>query len=405
MMPNQNFPRLVLSNLTAQAADQIGLAASPIVAVVLFDVGPTETGLLLTFQSLPFLLLSLPAGLLADRYSRTHLMIWSELFRAFALLSTLLMLLSGALTLHVLAILGFIASTGTAVYNVSAPPLVASLVPRERLSSANGNLELVRSVAYSAGPAVAGFLVARVTGSGAFALATALSVIAALFLMGLPEPGRKPAPAGNIIVDLKLGALFVLQHPLLRPIFLTAIFFNIAFFTFMSIFVLYATRTLGLSPSGIGATLAAYGLGMIFGALVNSPVTRRVTFGVLNSVGPVCGLISGMLLALMIFIPSPLVAAAAFFLFGAGPRLWTISSTTLRQTIVPQHLLGRVSAIFSTATYGSRPLGAALGGAVGGLYGLDACILIALCGFFLQAAFTVLSPVARLAQLPEPVVA
>jgi predicted MFS family arabinose efflux permease len=105
-------------------------------------------------------------------------------------------------------------------------------------------------------------------------------------------------------------------------------------------------------------------------------------------------------IALTIWNPSFWLAAAGFFLMGAGPILWVISTTTLRQTVTPAQLLGRVSAL-NIAAYGSRPLGAAIGGFVGGLYGSEAALLVAAAGFLLQAVVILLSPVLRLDEQPR----
>ena len=85
---------------------------------------------------------------------------------------------------------------------------------------------------------------------------------------------------------------------------------------------------------------------------------------------------------------------------GAGPIVWTISSTTLRQTVTPGAMLGRVSAIFLTVNAGARPLGAALGAAVGAQWGAPACLALALAGFVVQALVIVGSAVRRLQALP-----
>ena len=90
-------------------------------------------------------------------------------------------------------------------------------------------------------------------------------------------------------------------------------------------------------------------------------------------------------------------------LFGAGPIVWTIAQTTLRQAVTPDALLGRVSAVVTMATFGARPLGAAIGGYVGLRLGLPACIALASAGFVAQAAVVLTSPVPRLARLPEAV--
>ena len=107
------FARLAWSNLAAQAAEQIGLAAAPLVAVLALDAGAGATGLLQAAQTLPFLLLSIPAGLLADRMSRRRLMAGAEAVRAAALLSNPdLSPSSGMLTLPLLALLGFLGAAG-----------------------------------------------------------------------------------------------------------------------------------------------------------------------------------------------------------------------------------------------------------------------------------------------------
>jgi hypothetical protein len=101
--------------------------------------------------------------------------------------------------------------------------------------------------------------------------------------------------------------------------------------------------------------------------------------------------------------PSGVLAAVSFFLFGLGPILWTISSTTLRQHLTPSAMLGRVSAIFLTVNAGARPIGAALGAWVGAGWGAEACLWLALAGFVMQAAVCALSPIRVLKALPAPV--
>src|SRR5258705_8593486 len=132
-----SFNRLALSNLAAQSAEQIALAAAPIVAVLLLGAGEGQTGLLQTALTLPFVLFAIPAGLLADRISRRRLMAASEALRAGALMTILALIWFGLLTLPLLAGLGFIAVCGTVAYSVAAPSLVPSLVPSKSLPAAN----------------------------------------------------------------------------------------------------------------------------------------------------------------------------------------------------------------------------------------------------------------------------
>src|SRR6202051_4892449 len=126
------FNRLAWSNLLAQSAAQIALAAAPIVAVLLLGVGEGQTGLLQTALTLPFILFAIPAGLLADRISRRRLMAGAEALRAAALLAVLALIGLNLLTLPLLALSGFVAVCGTVVYSVAAPALVPSLVAPQR---------------------------------------------------------------------------------------------------------------------------------------------------------------------------------------------------------------------------------------------------------------------------------
>jgi predicted MFS family arabinose efflux permease len=199
----------------------------------------------------------------------------------------------------------------------------------------------------------------------AFGYAAALSAIATVLLSGISEPQRQPATQRRPLREIREGAAFVLHHPLLRPVFATQFIFNTAWFLMLAVFVPYAVRHLGLSASGVGTTLAMYGVGMVGGALLATRVMRRLAFGVVIALGPVAGFVAAAIMALTTMAASPWLAGLSFFLLGAGPILWVISTTTLRQSVTPPRLLGRVSAI-NIMSYGARPLGAALGALVGG---------------------------------------
>lgn len=407
VLPAQSLPapfhRLAWSNLAAQTAEQISLAAVPIVAVLTLDAGPGEIGLLATFQTLPFLLLSIPLGLLADRVSRRQLMVGAEILRAASLVGLLAALLLGGLSLTLLAFLGFAGAVGTVAFSVAAPALVPALVPRDALARANGRLELARSAAYTGGPALAGALVAWAGASSAFVLAAVLSAAAALALWGIVEPHRAPVAPRHPLLDLKDGVRLVWQHPLLRPIVLTAVAWNLAWFVLQAAYVPYAMRVLGLSAAGVGVTLAVYGVGMMLGALVAPRIVAALPFGRALQLGPVMSVLGSAVMLASWFFPYGVLAGVSFFLFGFGPILWVITSLTLRQTVTPNAMLGRVSAVFLTVNMGARPLGAALGGVVGASWGEGACLVLSLLLFGVQLWVILKSPLSHLQRLPESV--
>src|SRR5437773_603263 len=397
-----SFNRLAWSNLAAQSAEQIGLAAAPIVAVLALGAGAGATGLLQTAQTLPFLLLSIPAGVLADRASRRRLMAGAEALRALSLAGVLTLAHLNLLTLPLLALLGFIGACGTVAYSVASPALVPALVPAGALAAANGRIELARTVAFAGGPALAGALVGWTGATPAFGLAAALSICAVFLLARLREPGRPARPPRHPLDDLREGARFVFGHSLLLPIFLTQLIFNTAFFVLQAVYVPYAVHRLGFSASGVGATLATYGVGMIVGALLAARVTRMLALGTVIALGPIAGFAAAIVMVLTLWVPSILLAGLSFFLMGAGPVIWVISTATLRQTVTPSDLMGRASAI-NIMAYGSRPIGSAIGAVIGGLYGAETCLIVAAVGFLAQALVIVTSPVLHLHRQPEMV--
>lgn len=397
-----SFRRLAWSNLLAQSAEQLSLAAVPIVAVLLLKAGPGEIGLLASIQSLPFLLLSIPLGLLADRTSRTRLMALAETLRALALLLLLALIVTEHVSIAALAIIGFMAAVGTVAFSVAAPSLVPALVKVEGLAQANGRLELARSAAFAAGPALAGALIAWTGASAAFVLSGMLSVAAVLCLRGIAEPARAAMPARHPLLELQDGAKWVWQSDLLRPMMFCSIAWNISWFMLQAAFVPYAIHDLGLDASGVGVTLALYGVGMIVGALLAPRVVRALPFGQAILMGPYFSVLAAITMALTLFWPHGWLAALSYFLFGAGPIIWTITSTTLRQTVTPRAMIGRVTSINIVVSTGARPLGAALGGVVGVSFPVSVSLWCVVLGFGLQAIIISASKIRTLKRLPDP---
>ena len=397
----RTFAALAGANLAAQSAEQLSLAAVPLVAVLLLGAGPGEIGLLAALQTLPFLLLSLPLGWMSDRLPRRRLMVGAELLRAASLLGLLATVATGRLSIGGLAMLGFIGAVGTVAFSVAAPALVPALVPRAALAQANGRLELARSAAYAGGPALGGSLVAWAGASAAFVLATVLSIAAIALLWRLVEPPRVSRAPRHPLREVQDGAVFVWRDPMLRPLLLTAVAWNIAWFVLQSVYVPYAIRVLGLGAGVVGVTLGAFGAGMVVGALLAPRLVRAMPFGRAIQLGPVVSVVAAVAMVATLFVPSAWVAGLSFFLFGAGPVVWTITSTTLRQALAPRAMLGRVGALFLTVNAGARPVGAALGGLVGARWGEAACLWLALAGFMLQALLIVRSQVGGLRRLPD----
>jgi MFS family permease len=172
----------------------------------------------------------------------------------------------------------------------------------------------------------------------------------------------------------------------------------------MSIYVPYAVHDLGLGASEVGITLGMAGVGMMTGALLSPRIMSLLRFGRVIAFGPIGGMLGSLLLAMTAFFPSPWLAGFAFFVQGICSIQWVIATTTLRQSIVPHHLLGRVSAIHIMA-FSARPVGSLIGAVIGGLYGGKVCLFVAAAGFVVQAIVLLTSPSVKLQRQPEMVTA
>jgi predicted MFS family arabinose efflux permease len=396
---NTGFMALATANLLAHSAEQIALAAAPLIAVIALGAGGVESGVLQALLTLPFLLFAIPAGVLADRISRRSLMISAELLRCASLILILALSLMGQLNWLLLAILGSVGVCGTVLFSVAAPATVPALVPAHLLSTANARIELARTTALTAGPAIGGLLVSGTGAGGAFGLAAGLSLLAAGLLAKIASPVQIVRKARKPLEEIRDGMAFVFRHRLLAPIFATQFVFNVAFFIILAVFVPHAIHHLGLSATAVGIILGMFGFGMVVGAMLAPRVIAAIPFGTVVAIGPVFGFAGSLAIVSTTVIANPMLAGLGFFLLGAGPILWIISTTTLRQSVTPPELLGLVSAI-NTLAYGARPIGAGIGALISGVLSIEAALFVASLGFAIQVGIILLSPAVKLERQP-----
>jgi predicted MFS family arabinose efflux permease len=368
------------------------MAAAPLVAVLVLNADVASVSILQIAQTLPYLLFSIPAGVLADRMSRKLIMQGGELLRGASLLLIPVIGIANWLNLPLLVFATLIGTMGAVAYSVAVPSLVPSLVSKESLAAANSNIELARSTAYIGGPALAGALVAWTGTNPAFALAACLSFVAVWLISGLAEPKVAPREDQDFRAELREATCFVWGHELLRPLLIITVIFNIGFFILQTAYIPFAAHVLKLSSTEIGLTLAAYGVGMAVAALAAARISRRLCSGMVLMSGLGLSTAGCAIMLLTFWLPSFWLAAGCYFLMGVGPVLSTVSSSTLRQTVTPANLLGRVSAINTMAVYGARPLGALIAGAVAGALSMQMCLWIAMAAFLIQLVLFFRSP-------------
>jgi MFS family permease len=393
------FVRYWAARTVSVFGDQVSALAIPLAAVLVLHASAFEVGLLTAMAWLPELLFALPAGVWVDsRAHRRRVMVATDLLRAAALLTLPLAWWLAELTIWHLLAVTFAVGALTVFFELSGTNFFVALVPRRQYLDAQSRLSTSRSTAYIAGPSIAGFLVqllgapvALITDAGSF-------LVSALLLRGtnVAEPPVEPA---NDRALRRLAAAFthLFRDRLLRASLLCTATINFFNFVLLAIFVLYASRTLGLSAGTIGIVMGVGAFGGLFGALVAPRVGRALGTGRAVVAGAIVfpaalaliplahgshALAGGMLLA-------------AEFLASVGVMVFDINQNALLALHIPDAMRSRIVGAYRFVNYGTRPIGALLGGILGSAIGIRATLWAAVVGGMLGVFFVFGSPLAR----------
>jgi MFS family permease len=382
--------------------DQISLLAIPLVAVLTLDASAAQMGYLTAVALAPNLLFALHAGAWVDRRGgRRRTMIACDLGRAALLVSVPVAYAFGVLGFPQLYAVAFGAGALAVVFNVSDASLFQTIVPRERFVEASSLLNGSRAFSFVAGPTVAGFLVRAVTAPGAL-VADALSFLCSGALLGRIRPEEPPADGAQ--GGITFGLRWIAGSPVVRATLVATATINFFNFVFFSLFVLYATRALGVSPGTLGLVLGAGAVGGLVGSVATTPVSRRIGIGPTLVVG--CLVFSApFLLVPLAQGPQPVVLACLFLAelgSGFGVMLLDISAGSIFAAVIPIRLRSRVSGAYTFVNYGVRVGGSLLGGLLGSTIGLRPTLWIGAGGALLAVLLLLPTPVPRLRELPEP---
>jgi MFS family permease len=382
--------------------DQVSMLALPLVAVLTLDASPAEMGYLGAAALAPNLLFALHAGAWVDRRgNRRQAMIAADVGRAALLLSVPVAYAFHALTFAQLYAVAFGAGALSVVFTVADSSLFQTIVPRERFVEASSLLNGSRAFSFVAGPSVAGFLVHAVTAPGALVLDSLSFLASGAFLRRIrPEEPPADADGGGVTFGLR----WIAGSPVIRASLLATATINFFNFVFAALFVLYATRTLDISPGTLGLVLGVGALGGIVGSIVAGPTTRRIGVGPTFVVG--CVLFPAPLLLVPLAGGSQHLVLACLFLAefgcGFGVMLLDISAGAIMAAVIPRRLRSRISGAYTFINYGVRVVGSLAGGLLGATIGMRPTLWIGTAGALLGVLFLLPSPVPRMRELPEP---
>ncbi len=370
---NRNFRRLWRGSAASILGSEVAEIALPLFALVTLSASAAEASILRVAQFLPFLLVTLPAGLLVDRFRRSplRLMIGADAGRAF-----LVALLPVAAWTHtagmpVLYAVVFAAATMTVVFQVADFAVLPRIVSESRLVDANGKLAATQSAAEIGGRGVGALLVQALSAPVALLLNAGGYLVSAISLsrIRLPDAAARPIdepPPGPVRRDLIRGISFTVRHRFVRPLLGEATTFNLFNEIFMLGLLLYAVREAHLSPLAIGAVFTAGGIGSFAGSWFGARFTARFGYGRVLLVTLVLG--NGAPLGVLAaqHTGSGLLAllCSVFVVMGVGIGIANVHAVSLRQAATPDNLRGQVNAAYRLISWGAIPVGAALGGVI-----------------------------------------
>lgn len=401
---NNNFLLFWAGESISLFGSQVTTLALPLTAIGVLNAGAGQLGILNALSFAPFLLLTLLAGVWVDRRRRRPLLIMANLGRALLLGLVPVLAFQELLRIEHLYAIGFAGGMLTVAFDVAYQSYLPSLVDRDALTEANSKLTASASIAEIGGPGLGGVLVELLSAPFALALDALSYLVSALGMLLIRAP--EPAPAaehGSILGDIGAGLRLTFSNPYLRAMAGEAATYNLFEQAIWTVLVLYATSELGIGPGAIGIILAVASSGALLGALLAAPLARRFGVGrtILGSMMVAC---SGPLLIPLASGPRAQIVAmllAALFLDGFGCAVSNVHVVSLRQTVTPDNMLGRMNASYRTLIYGTIPLGALLGGALGEAIGLRPTLLVSAIGLLPALAWVWWSPVRGLRSMPE----
>ncbi len=372
-----NYWRLFGSSAVSNLADGVFFIILPLLAIRLTDSPLLIAGLAVAGR-LPWLLFVLFAGALADRLDRRGTMRNVQVFRALVLAGLTALALVDALSLPVLYVTALGLGVAETLFDTAAQSIMPSIVDRDQLSNANGKLYGVELVMNQfAGPPLGGLLIGISVplALGGSAVAYLVAAVGLALVVGRFKPERS-GPKTRITADIAEGFRYLWNHRVLRTLAFMVGVMNLASTAVMAVFVIYAVAPgpMGLSEPEFGVFMTTFAAGSVVGSFTAARLERR--FGRVPLLYVSVAVMS-VGLAVPAFTSHPIPIGAGFVLSGLFVVVWNIITVSLRQRIVPDHLLGRLNSAYRLFAWGTQPIGALLGGAVAQLIGLQALFVLA----------------------------
>ncbi len=342
------------------------VSALPLLAVTVTR-DPRLIALVSAAAFVPWLVLSLPAGVFVDRYDRGMLMRRSQVVQGLTIAMVAILVLVHEVDIALLVLLAFLLGCAEVIFSNAAQSVLPQLVPPEKLPKANGNLQVSLTVGETfAGPPLGSVLFA-VTRALPFGLDACTFFGSAALLTGLPRQASSATAPAPMRAQIAEGLRYLFRHRLLRTVAVLLGVANFASQLGQSTLVLLAVQVLHTGIRGYGLLWTASAVGAILGGMTSPALTSRLGMlpSLVLSLAATAAAFAGIGLA-----PDEVVACALFALNGYASTMWNVVTVSLRQQIVPAELFGRVNSAYRMIGWGLLPVGAITGGFVAKEFGL-----------------------------------
>ena len=403
-----DFVRLWFGKSISQFGTQISLVAIPLYAVLALNASPLEMGILAAAAGIPRLLLGFIAGAWVDRLRRKPILLITDVLRAATVATIPLSVLFGVESLTLLIAVQLVMGVLTSFFQAAWVPFVPSLVGRKHLPSANSKMVASSSVAQVAGPSLSGAMIGVLGAPFTFTLDAATYLWSALFIWRIRHQEPLPVSTGprrSLRWEIGEGLSVLVRSPILRALTGSNATIVLAGHLFLAIYPLFMLEKLGLSATGVGLVYAAGGIGGLLGSIVTPRIITLVGTGRTIVWSAVLFGVFGITIPMAVLVPDHALPLVVFAEFAQWMMLvvFEITEGSLRQSITPDRLLGRVAASDQVLANGLQPIGAFLGGALGQTLGVQTALLIGVAGMFCAGAWVFWSPVRHIDTMPtEP---
>jgi MFS family permease len=374
-----SFYKLFTGSVISNIGDGISQIAYPWLASAVTR-NPILVALVMVAQRLPWLVFTLPAGVITDRVDRRRAMVTMDVLRGILTLGVALAVLgqqdalpgpdevdtvTGTRTgLYVLVVVAtLLLGMAEVLRDNSAQTILPNVVRVDQLEKANGRLWSIEAIANTfVGPPLGSLLLIAAFALPFFVDAASFFAAAALVALipGTFRAKREPgAERGSFRAELAEGVRWLMAHPVLRPMAVMLGLMNAAGMLSQATLVLFAQEVLEIGP--LLFTVIGFGaaIGGLVGGNIASQISQRVGSGTALAISIAGMAIPPLVIGLLTYWPVTLVMFALEALFGI---LWNVITVSLRQSIIPEGMLGRVNSVYRFFAWGMMPIGAALGG-------------------------------------------